>query len=285
MSIDYLPQEMMMINTQELIGGFGSSDDVISSSGRPSRRRGRVTRSFSIVDDKLRIPEMSGRVRRPRLTNLLEKAKERCGITLMCGRSGTGKTVVAADLTSRYPNPGWYSIEPADTEWRAFAGYLVAALCGPSAVGELCSKIKDEVTASDIAEFISKCMRRADSDVDGGCGLLVLDNLHHLYDSDWFPDFFSQLILSRSARIPVLMLCRSKPPLPLWRLRSKQMLNMIDESVLGFTETETVKLCDRLGLPTEKAAQAHLRSSGRVAKLIAELDGGGDTTSKAWNIL
>lgn len=270
MSIDYLPKETM-ISTQDLLSGAGASSDEYFGTGHPARRRERVTRSFAIVGDKLRIPDMSGLIRRPRVTSLLEKAEERSGITLMCGRSGTGKTVVAADLTSRYPNPAWYSIDPADTNWRTFGGYLAAALCGPSSVGELCDRSSDEVTAAEIAEFISRCMRRAESDVYGGCRLLVLDNLHHLYDSDWFPDFFNQLILSRSARIPVLMLCRSKPPLPLWRLRSKQMLNMIDESVLGFTQSETVRLCDRLGLPAVRAAEAHLRSSGRISKLIDAL--------------
>ncbi len=265
------------MSTQELIGGFGTVNDGGFGSTGPARKRGRVTRSFAIVDDKLRVPDMSGLVRRPRLTSLLEKAKERAGITLMCGRSGTGKTVVAADLTSRYPNPAWYSIDPADADWRTFAGYLAAALCGPSAVSFLCDKTIDEAGAAEIAEFIALCMRRAESDNENGCRLLVLDNLHHLYDADWFPDFFNQLILSRSAAVPVLMLCRSNPPLPLWRLRSKQMLNMIDESVLGFTQSETVSLCDRLGIPMERIAQAHLRSSGRISRLIAELgsnDGG-----------
>ena len=33
-----------------------------------------------------------------------------------------------------------------------------------------------------------------------------------------------------------------------------------------------VRLCDRLGTSTEKAAQAHLRSGGSISKLIAALD-------------
>ena len=216
---------------------------------------------------------MSAYLCRPRLTDLLERTKERAGITLMCGRSGTGKSVVAADFSTRYKSSSWYSIEPADTDWSTFSNYFSASLFGDSAVA---SVVEPEQFATpgpeEIAEFFSRCMRRAEIELDGGYRLLVLDNLHHLFDSDWFPDFFGQLLAARSSSVHVLMLCRSKPPLPLWRLRSKQMLNLIDESVLGFTLAETLRLCDHLGLPTEGVAQAHLRSSGRVSKLVEALN-------------
>lgn len=284
MTLDYLPQEMI-VNTQEMIGDYESSSVETSISG-PSRRRPRISRMYAIVEDKLRIPEIGGCVRRPRLTELLERTKERAGVTLVCGRSGTGKTVLGADFAANYLDPVWYSIEPADTDWRTFANYLAAALCGSSAVDELCESESDgHIGPAKIAEFISRCMQRRERSEAGRPRLLVLDNLHHLYDSAWFPDFFNQLILSNTAGVHVLMLSRTKPPVPLWRLRSKQMLNVIDENVLGFTPTETVRLCDRFGVSSDSVAQAHLRSSGRISKLIAALQETEGVDGKGWAIV
>ena len=66
-------------------------------------------------------------------------------------------------------------------------------------------------------------------------GLLVLDNVHHLFDAGWFPEFFRQMIISLGPETRLLMLCRSRPSAPLWRLRSKQMLNVIDETIINLT--------------------------------------------------
>jgi hypothetical protein len=64
------------------------------------------------------------------------------------------------------------------------------------------------------------------------------------------------------------MLCRSKPPGPLWRLRSKQMLNVIDEKVIEFKLSETEDLFKRYGLSEALACAAHRPCYGRVARLI-----------------
>jgi ATP/maltotriose-dependent transcriptional regulator MalT len=65
--------------------------------------------------------------------------------------------------------------------------------------------------------------------------LIVLDDIHHLFDAHWFGDFFNLLLYSLPAGSHLLMLCRSRPPGPVWRLRSKQMLDVLDERSLPLT--------------------------------------------------
>ena len=98
--------------------------------------------------------------------------------------------------------------------------------------------------------------------------MIVLDDIHHLFDAHWFGDFFNLLLYSLPAGSHLLMLCRSRPPGPVWRLRSKQMLNVLDEKVIAFDLEETRVLFERLGLPASDAERAHRDSFGRVAKLI-----------------
>jgi len=63
------------------------------------------------------------------------------------------------------------------------------------------------------------------------------------------------------------MLCRSKPPSPLWRLRSKQVLNVIEEDQLAFTTDETEALFRMLDSTADPSA-AQEEAFGRVGKLV-----------------
>jgi len=57
------------------------------------------------------------------------------------------------------------------------------------------------------------------------------------------------------------------PPTPLWRLRSKQMLRVVDESELAFTLDETVALFKTYGLPEETARVAWTQTQGKAATI------------------
>ena len=197
------------------------------------RPRKGLSKARLIIDEKLRIPEVENVRSRPRLIDLLDRAQGFAAATVLCGRAGTGKTFLAAEFCRKHKDPIWYSIEPADADWRSFSTYLTAAIFGKAGVND--DPVQHNAGNTDaavIAHFLAECMKGLQRESNGGCRLLVLDNVHHLYDAVWFPDFFNQLILTLAPNVHVLMLCRSKPQLPLWRLRSKQMLNVIDENVL-----------------------------------------------------
>lgn len=241
--------------------------DIFHDRPRPGSSKARL-----IIDEKLRIPEVKNVLSRSRLIDLLDRAEGLAGATVMCGRAGTGKTLLAAEFCQKHKDPIWYSIEPADTDWESFSNYLIAAIFGKRGVND--NPIQHNAGnpgPAEIAQFLADCMKGLQRESNGACRLIVLDNVHHLYDAAWFPDFFNQLILSLTPNVHVLMLCRSKPQLPLWRLRSKQMLNVIDENVLAVTENETIKLCTLLGLRGEAVAESHFRSSGRISHLMESL--------------
>ena len=54
--------------------------------------------------------------------------------------------------------------------------------------------------------------------------VLVIDDLHLIYDADWVAPFFYRLLLLLPAETHMLILARELPPAPMWRLRSKQRL-------------------------------------------------------------
>jgi ATP/maltotriose-dependent transcriptional regulator MalT len=78
--------------------------------------------------------------------------------------------------------------------------------------------------------------------------LIVLDDAHYLFDADWFGGFFSSLLYSLSPASHLLILSRGTPSLPLWRLRSKQVLGVVDEKLLAFDIEETQRLFEKFGL-------------------------------------
>jgi hypothetical protein len=99
--------------------------------------------------------------------------------------------------------------------------------------------------------------------------LIVIEDLHLVYDADWVVPFFRRLLPLLPADVHVLITCRSLPPTPLWRLRSKQMLGVVDETELAFTVQEAIALFETYGLAEEHARIAWIQTKGR-AGMIAE---------------
>ena len=96
---------------------------------------------------------------------------------------------------------------------------------------------------------------------------MVLDDIHHIFDCEWFTDFFNTLLYSLTPDTHLLMLSRSQPPLPLWRLRSKQVLGVVDEKLLALTRQETEELLADYGLSKEETEKFYKESFGRISKL------------------
>ena len=99
--------------------------------------------------------------------------------------------------------------------------------------------------------------------------LLVMDDLHLVYDAAWFVPFFHRLLPLLPAEAHVLLLGRTLPPAPLWRLRSKQTLRVIDEAALLFTQAEVAELLTSYGLYAEASAGILEITRGRAAALDA----------------
>ncbi len=220
-----------------------------------------------ILRDKLQMPDGHGLVERPRLNSLLTKSAKQFPATLISGRAGTGKTVLAANFAASFKNACWYSIESTDIAWRVFSRYFSASLPGMPIDSSSDDPNGKQIDQAEIAGFLVKNLPRLQGN-SGQRSLIVLDDIHHIFDAPWFDEFFNLLLCSLPAETHLLLLCRSKPPSPLWRLRSKQILNVIDEKVIAFNMTETEALFDSICLTRLRAKEAHGKSFGRISKLL-----------------
>ena len=241
-------------------------------SGSPSREIPRKVGDTPLIADKLRIPDLKDMIDRPRLRDLLDKASERFVANLISGRARTGKSMAAAQFARSYKKVAWLTLDTSDNIPDVFARYFRA--CVTEALGGKRSRRASAEEWSEapeqISAFLSDLFSQVNSRITKSPMLIVLDDVHHIFDAPWFADFFHILLYSLNPSIHLLLLCRGKPPLPLWRLRSKQLLNVIDERVLAFDQAETEAVCKTVGCPPAKAIKVFGASFGRAGK-VAEI--------------
>jgi ATP/maltotriose-dependent transcriptional regulator MalT len=223
----------------------GYSPNVSSS---PAKRTTTERDGVHVFREKLQIPRFRGVIERKRVEDMLRRSLGQFPATLVSGRAGTGKSALAAGLARDYDHAAWYSVESSDIEWNVFANYFAACILGAvKSKADISAVLPDEIHASQsaIATFLINVFAEAETELLREPLLIVLDGIHHLFDAEWFGEFFGLLLSSLPENTHLLLLCRTKPPNPWWRLRSKQQLNEIDEKLLAFNLTETVELLKR----------------------------------------
>jgi len=232
--------------------------------------------TIHLLKEKFEVPRYLGLVRRPRLEELLGKSVDQYPATLISGRAGTGKTALAAAFCRNRRKVAWYSVESSDIEWKVFANYFAASVLRAVESGMLVDQmlpIDPEPSQGTIAASLINILAEAQTQLLHEPLLIVLDGIHHLFDAPWFGEFFSLLLSSLPENTNLLLLCRSKPPGPLWRLRSKQQLNVLDEKVLAFDLAETARFMKKLGFLRADAERFHAETFGRISKLLEKSDG------------
>lgn len=259
--------------TSYFLHGNLESGDVYSPSGGSSvvKRNASDRDDVHLLLEKMKIPRVRGVIKRPRLDEMLHKSLSQFPATLVSGRAGTGKTTLASAYARAQKHTAWYSVESADIEWNVFAHYFATCILRTvKSKVPVADLLPDEIHASQsvIATFLINVFAEAETALVHDPLLIVLDGIHHVFDASWFGEFFSLLLSSLPENSSLLLLCRSKPPNPLWRLRSKQQLNVIDEKVLAFNLAETVQLVKRAGLDRLIAERAHAATFGRVSNLL-----------------
>ena len=163
----------------------------------------------------------------------------------------------------------WYKVDAPDSDPRIFFDYLIGSVREqrPGFGAKLLTRLvesADFAHTDDLAEaFIFEL---GDSDKQNSL-LIVIEDLHLLSDSEWLVPFFTRLLPLLPADVHVLITSRSLPPAPLWRLRSKQSLVVIEEEALAFTRPEAIALFETYGLSSEQASIALDHSHGRAAAL------------------
>jgi len=222
-----------------------------------------------LIHEKITIPAQKPRTSRLRLLELLTINLTNYTATIVNGRAGSGKTTLCADFARRAIRPvRWYKVDASDAELSVFCRYLIATL-------KLQCPSFDErhmlqLTESDTANRVELLAEALVFQLNDHCAeplLVIIEDLHLIYDADWVVPFFHRLLPLLPANLHLILTCRSLPPAPLWRLRSKQMLRVIDESELAFTLQETTVLFGTYGLTEEHARIAWRETNGRAAAI------------------
>jgi ATP/maltotriose-dependent transcriptional regulator MalT len=227
------------------------------------------TGQWKLILEKLTVPSPTGCVARPRLETLLEQNLSACTSTVISGRAGSGKTTLAIDFAEKSGRAiAWYKVDAPETKLEIFFSYLISSIRTQrpgfgTALLSLLDGDPDIAQVSHLAEvFVFELERVAAKPL-----LIVIEDLHLVCDADWVVPFFRRLLPLLPADVHMLITSRTMPPAPLWRMRSKQTLSVIDEQMLSFTRDEAVRLFAHYGLSPEQAAIALDHSRGRAAAL------------------
>ncbi len=223
-----------------------------------------------LIVEKITVPAELPRLSRPRLLALLQKSLASCTSTFLSGRAGTGKSELARDFARNCGRGvAWYKVDAAEGELEIFFQYLIASIrtqrpnFGSRALlpGAGTARL-DQISL--LAEaFVYELVEGENKPL-----LIVIEDLHLIFDSEWLVPFFRRLLPLLPSEVHVLMTSRTMPPAPLWRMRSKQTLSVIEEEVLAFTRQETIELFESYGLSIEQANIALDQARGRAAALI-----------------
>lgn len=212
-----------------------------------------------IFAEKLRVPRFEDYTRRPRLEELFCKSLNQIGAMLVTGRAGTGKTALAAHCSLGYDETFWFRVEAADSDWQVFSGYL----------SEMLKISISEEYKRDVSFFVEGLFSEMEKTKEKKSRLIILDDIHNVFDAGWFNEFFHAALFSLPVDTHLVFLSRSRPPFPLWRLRSKQVLTVVDEKVLAFDRREAEAFCRSFNLSNQKITKIYNESYGRIGKLKA----------------
>jgi LuxR family maltose regulon positive regulatory protein len=225
---------------------------------------------MELIRNKLVLPLHVPRVSRTRLLNLIEQSRGAASATILTGRSGAGKTILAADYVRKSAAAvAWFDVDATDILFPVFLRYFTASIkCSrPKFDEEALSARAQAATEAEIPAIAEELVEQLQADCEPL--LIVLDNLHLIYDAAWVAPFLQRLLPLLPCESHLLILSRTMPPAPLWRLRSKQRLIVCDEATLAFTKEEAEELFLSYGLSTELAEMTWRSTHGRASAMDA----------------
>ncbi|MDT5268579.1 MAG: hypothetical protein QOH49_765 [Acidobacteriota bacterium] len=221
-----------------------------------------------VIPEKITPPQELPRVSRERLLLTLRESMEGCNSTIVAGRAGTGKTMLATDFARRSGRcVAWYKLDAPDSELSVFLRHLCASLAKarPGFGEKTLERLGTDAEVDDVplaVEYLVYELLESNEPA-----LVVIDDLHLVYDAEWMVPFFRRWLPLLPPELHVMLLGRSLPPTPLWRMRSKQTLCVLNEDALAFTLEEARSLYASYGLTVSGADAALRETRGRAATL------------------
>lgn len=204
----------------------------------------KMTHSMKILSSKLSAPRTRGTIVRDRLLSLVDLTKGKKLTTVVAG-AGYGKTTLAAQALSRWSGKSvWYRLDASDRDLATFLSYLVAGLrrFEPEFGAELlaflqrthnpASELKTALTL-----FLIELERVFPEDL-----IIVLDDYHAVDESLEIRQTLEIFLRDLPASTRLVLTTRSRPALPLSRLRAMRDVIDIRERDLAFSAEEIDRL-------------------------------------------
>jgi LuxR family transcriptional regulator, maltose regulon positive regulatory protein len=222
---------------------------------------------MQVIQEKITAPRQNPRVSRPRLLERLGEGLDSCTSTIITGRAGAGKTMLAKEFARGCGRrAAWYTVGASDGELPIFLRYLVESVGRqrPGFGRGVLSHTAGSPGSENVTGFAEAFLYEL-QEWRGEPLLMVVDDLHLIYDADWFAPFFRRFLPLLPPEAHMLIIGRSLPPTPVWRMRSKQTVCLIEEAALAFTPQEAADLFASYGLAGRDARAALEQTGGRAA--------------------
>ncbi len=222
-----------------------------------------------LIVEKIERPAVQPGLSRGRLLAILKNSLISCTSSIISGRAGAGKTFLASDFAEKCDRSlVWFKVDAPDGEIQIFFQYLIASIrrqrpdFGTSTFAQLAkTSSPDDIGA--LAETLAYEL----VEDEGKPLLVVIEDLHLIYDFEWVTPFFRRLLPLLPPEVHILITTRTMPAAPFWRMRSKQTLTVIEEETLAFTRQEAMELFERHSLSSAQASIALDHTRGRAAAL------------------
>jgi ATP/maltotriose-dependent transcriptional regulator MalT len=194
---------------------------------------------FKLIDSKLRPPDL-----RPSLIkreHLVERLRSNLPLsaTFICAGPGWGKTTLAADFIRGAGRSSiWYHLDSSDADIAVFFKYMVYAIRRHVAgFGQNTLDVTSSGTNIRPDQMADLFLYELSEQVAGET-VIVLDNIHHIFEAEWSAPLFYRLLELLPEYIHFVLLARSAPAFAFSRMRSKQIMDRIDDRALSFTRGE-----------------------------------------------
>lgn len=221
-----------------------------------------------VLNTKLHAPSpRANRVHRQRLLDRLE-AGSRSVLALVSAPAGFGKSTLIGDWLSHRPQPSaWLSLDAGDSDLRRFLTYMVAALDRPLpgvGRGVAAALTAAHLPAPDVllTPLLNELWDKP------GC-FLVLDD-YHVIQAPEVHEALAFLLEHLPPEMHLILATRVDPPLPLPRLRARNLLCELRAEDLRFTHEEAALfLRETMGLDVaaHEIEALESRTEGWVAGL------------------
>ncbi|MHB0866718.1 MAG: LuxR C-terminal-related transcriptional regulator [Thermoleophilia bacterium] len=195
-------------------------------------------------------------------------------LVLICAAAGYGKTTLMAQIARDHAGyKVWYQVDRFDNDPAVFLRNMIIGISQAcNGIGsQSLSRLDD---ATDIAREGKSIIAVLNNELSNGLNeplAICFDDLHLLDESKYSTEFINYLISDLPDKCSVYISSRTKPNLPLGRIRVQGNLKTLEDNDLQFSKKELKELVSetwRFDIASAILEELHLNIEGWVAGLV-----------------